>query len=147
MIKFTTIGGLNKAINNPTLTFASDVEDYSFQTVDGKLYLIDAQVEGDKKYYEGFVIKAGEKARGFYVPSFAGCQLDVDETHIAYGVGESYASITAGTTILTVNSSGKLAIAESAPESGVYFKVTDKVALTGKAVRVDVYVVDATATE
>ena len=144
MIKFTTIGGLNKAINNPTLTFVSDVEDYTFQTVGGKLYLIDAQVEGDKKYSEGYVIKAGEKARGFYVPSFAGCQLDVDEKHIAYGDGQSYASITAGTTVLTVNGAGKLAIAVSTPASGVYFKVTDKVALTGKAVRVDVCVVDAT---
>lgn len=69
-----------------------------------------------------------------------------DEKHIAYGVGESYASITAGTTLLTVNGSGKLAIAQSAPASGVYFKVTDKCTLTGKAVKIKVMVVDATGT-
>lgn len=147
MIKFYTLGGLNKSINSPVLTFGSDVANYTFKTVDGKVYLISAQVEGDQAYAEGYVIKAGEKARGFYVPAMAGFELVVDEKHITYGVGESYASITAGTTLFTIDGNGKLAIAAEAPASGVYFKAVEKCRLTEKAVKVEVIAVDAAGTD
>ena len=116
------------AKNNPVITSASAVSNYTFLTVDGDLYLISNVVTGDNAF--------------MYIE-----RIGLHETYycnIAYGSGETYASITAGTTLLTVDSNGKLAIASSAPASGVYFKVTDKCTLTGKAVKIKVMVVDAT---
>ena len=43
---------------------------------------------------------------------------------------------------MTIGSDGKLAVATSAPASGVYFKVVDKCKLTEKAIKVKVIVVD-----
>ena len=70
-------------------------------------------------------------------------ELVVDEKHITYGTGKSYADLkvadptaspAVAATLLTIGNDGKLAIAASAPESGLYFKVTGKCRLTGNAV-------------
>ena len=63
-------------------------------------------------------------------------KLVIDEKHITYASGADYDDITAGTTLLKPKTDGTLEVTATAPESGVYFKVTDKVTLTGKAVKV-----------
>ena len=135
MIKCETIGMYEVSKNNPVLTSETDTENYTFITNNGSVYLIDTIVGGDDYYKRDCTIPAGEFMRGFRVADWEGQKLVIDEAHIAYGSGESYASITAGTTLLTIDSNGKLAIDDSAPDSGVYFKVTDKVTLNGKAVK------------
>ena len=143
MIKFETIGMYDTAKNNPVITSVSTVANYSFITVDDDLYLIDNIVTGDKAYVENATFAAGEKLRGFLVKSFEGQKLVVDEKHIKYGDGQTYASITPDTTLMTVDSTtGKLQIAVSAPTSGIYFKVKEKTTLTEKAIKVKVIVVD-----
>lgn len=144
MIKCETWGMYDVAKNNPVITSTSAVSNYTFLTVDGDLYLISNVVTGDNAYVDDNTFAAGEYLNGYLVKAWEGQKLVADEKHIAYGSGETYASITAGTTLLTVDSNGKLAITSSAPTSGVYFKVTDKCTLTGKAVKIKVMVVDAT---
>jgi hypothetical protein len=138
MIKVETIGMIQNSKINPTITSQNDVENYTFLTVDGDLYLITNTVTGDNAYREGVTFKAGEYLNGYLVKAFEGEKLVVDEKHIAYGDGQDYEDITDGT-IFTVDE-GKLKTAVSTPESGVYFKVTEKTTLTGKAVKVKVYV-------
>ena len=123
---------------NPILTSQSDVDNYSFITVDGILYLVMNTITGDKAYVDDAVIPAGEFLNGYQVDAWLGQKLVVDEKHIAYGSGVDFDDITAGTTLLTVANSGKLQIAQSAPQSGSYFKVTDKTVLTENAVKVKV---------
>lgn len=135
MIKCETIGMFEVAKNNPVLTAETDTENYTFVTDNGDLYLIDTIVGGDDYYKRENTIPAGEFMRGFRVADWVGQKLVIDEKHIAYGSGETYASITAGTTLLTVNNNGKLAITADAPESGIYFKVLEKVQLTENAVK------------
>lgn len=145
MIKIETVGMLDVAKINPVLKSTSDVTNYDFITFDNILYLICNTIVGDNSYRENVVIPAGEYLNGYQVDAFIGQKLVVDEKHIAYASGQSYddlkvadasASPAVAATILTVNANGKLAIASSAPESGIYFKVTDKVNLTEKAVKV-----------
>jgi len=123
---------------NPILTSQSDVSNYSFITVDGILYLVMNTITGDNSYIDDAVIPAGDFLNGYQVDAWLGQKLVVDEKHIAYGSGVDFDDITAGTTLLTVANSGKLQIAQSAPQSGIYFKVTDKVVLTEKAVKMKV---------
>lgn len=144
MIKFETIGMFDTAKNNPVITSASAVANYSFITYDGDLYFISNIVTGGKAYVDDVTFAAGEKLRGFLVKSLEGQKLVVDSKHIKFGDGQTYASnITAGTTLMGVDSTtGKLQIINSAPASGIYFKVTDKTTLTSDAIKVKVIVVD-----
>lgn len=135
MIRFETVGMIEVAKNNPVLTSDSNVTNYSFITVDGDLYLVMNVITGDDAYVEGAVIPAGEPLNGFLVEAWKSQKLVVDGKHITGGV-------TAATknAILVVGSDGKLKTGV-APESGVYFKVTDTgVTLTEPAVKVKVYV-------
>ncbi len=140
MIKCETVGMIDVAKNNPVLTSASDVSNYSFITDNGEIYLIANTISGDDSYVEGAVIKAGDYLNGFLVRAWETQNLVVDEKHIAYGSGQSYASITANTTLFTVGTNGKLEIASEAPESGVYFKAVEKTRLTEAAVKVRIMV-------
>lgn len=149
MIKCETVGMIEVSKNNPILKSENDVKNFDFITVDDILYLICNTIVGDDAYRENVTIKAGDFLNGYQVDAWVGQKLVVDEKHIAYASGQSYddlkvadssASPAVAATILTVNSDGKLKIASSAPESGVYFKVTDKVMLTEKAVKVRVCV-------
>lgn len=129
---------------NPVIKSANAVANYSFMTVDGDLYIIMNTVVGDKAYTDDNTFAAGEYLNGYLVKSWESQKLVVDKKHIKFGDGQTYASnITAGTTLMTVDSTtGKLQIAQSAPASGIYFKVTDKCTLTEEAVKVKVIVVD-----
>lgn len=144
MIKVETIGMIQNSKNNPVLKSTSDVANYSFITDDGILYLVANTISGDNSYVDDMTIKAGEYLNGFQVDAWAGQKLVVDERHIAYGQSQTFASITAGTTLMKVTSTGgKLEITDSAPASGVYFKVTDKITTgNGKKIKVRVFVVD-----
>lgn len=145
MIKVETVGMADVAKNNPVLKSQTAVANYSFITDDGDLYLITNTVTGDKAYVDNNTFAAGEYLNGFLVKAWEGQKLVIDEKHIAYAENKSYADIVAGTTLLGVDSStGKLQVINSAPASGVYFKVTDKCTLTQKAVKAKVMVVDAT---
>lgn len=140
MIKVRTIGGIDKVVVNPVLKSATAVANYTFMTNDGDTYLVTNTLVGDDAYREGVVFAAGEYLNGYMVKSLEGLELVADEKHIAYAEGKKYTDIVAGTTLMTVNGDGKLAVADSAPASGVYFKVTEKCRLTEKAVVIKVIV-------
>lgn len=80
-------------------------------------------INGDDSYVDDVTIPAGEFLRGIDVKSIEGLKLIVDGKHVAYATGKTIADI-AVDNILTVGNDGKLAVAQAAPESGVYFKVT-----------------------
>lgn len=148
MVKCESIGMIQVAKVNPVLTKNTDVENYSFITVDGDLYVVMNELTGDKAGANGATIKAGEFLNGYLVKAWDSQKLVVDEEHIKYAENKSYADIVAGTTLMGVDAtSGKLEVISQAPTSGIYFKVTDKVSLCGKAVKVKVIVVDETAAE
>ena len=136
MIKVETLGMLDIAKINPVLTSANDVVNNSFLTVGGITYVILNDINGDDAYKDGVTIKAGEYLNGYDLSAWAGQKLVIDEKHITYASGADYDDITAGTTLLKPTTDGTLEVTATAPESGVYFKVTDKVTLTGKAVKV-----------
>ena len=150
MIKVENIGALDVAKINPVLTSNSDVANYSFITDDGVTYLVCNTIVGDDAYKDNVTIPAGEYLNGYDVSAWANKKLVIDEKHIAYGSGEDYddllvadAGNNVDATMLKVASTGgKLEITDTAPTSGVYFVVTDKVTLTEKAIKVRVAVVD-----
>ena len=150
MIKFETIGEIQRSVNNPVIKLANDVANYSFVTVDNDLYLIAMDGSGDDMHKEGLTFAAGELLRGFLVKALESQNLIVDGKHITYGVGKTYADLkvadaahSVDATILTVAQDGTLEIAAEAPDSGIYFVVVEKCTLTEAAVKVKVCVVDA----
>lgn len=140
MIKCELFGMLDNAVLNSVLKSDAEVANYQFITDDGETYLVANTVTGDDSYVDDVTFSAGEYLNGYNVKAWEGQKLVVDDKHIAYDSEKTYADLVAGTTLLTVNAEGKLAIASVAPESGVYFKVTDKCRLTGNAVKVKVCV-------
>lgn len=140
MIKVETIGMIDNAVLNSVLQSEKEVANYQFITNDGDTYLVCNTVAGDDAYVDDVKFAAGEYLNGYNVKAWEGQKLVVDDKHIAYAPEKTYADLVAGTTLLTVNAEGKLAVASVAPESGVYFKVTDKCRLTGNAVKVKVCV-------
>lgn len=140
MIKVETIGMIDNAVLNSVLQSEKEVANYQFIADDGDTYLVCNTVAGDDAYIDDVKFAAGEYLNGYNVKAWEGQKLVVDDKHIAYDSEKTYADLVAGTTLLTVNAQGKLAVASVAPESGVYFKVTDKCRLTGNAVKVKVYV-------
>lgn len=140
MIKVETIGMIDNAVLNSVLQSKKEVANYQFITDDGDTYLVCNTVAGDDAYIDDVKFAAGEYLNGYNVKAWEGQKLVVDDKHIAYASEKTYADLVAGTTLLTVNAEGKLAVASVAPESGVYFKVTDKCRLTGNAVKVKVCV-------
>lgn len=140
MIKVETIGMIDNAVLNSVLQSVKEVANYQFITDDGDTYLVCNTIAGDDAYIDDVKFAAGEYLNGYNVKAWEGQKLVVDDKHIAYDSNKTYADLIAGTTLLTVNAEGKLAVASVAPESGVYFKVTDKCRLTGNAVKVKVYV-------
>lgn len=131
---------IDNAVLNSVLQSKKEVANYQFITDDGDTYLVCNTVAGDDAYIDDVKFAAGEYLNGYNVKAWEGQKLVVDDKHIAYASEKTYADLVAGTTLLTVNAEGKLAVASVAPESGVYFKVTDKCRLTGNAVKVKVCV-------
>ena len=150
MIKLNTIGMYDIAKIEPTLTSTSNVNNYSFLVVGDITYLILNDTNGDDSYKEDIAIKAGECLNGYDVSAWNNKKLVIDEKHIAYAsqkdysdlVVENLATSTDGTMLKVASSGGKLEVTDTAPTSGVYFVVTDKVTLTEKAIKVRVVVVD-----
>lgn len=150
MIKVETIGMLDIAKINPVLTSNSDVANYSFITDDGVTYLVCNTIVGDDAYKDNVTIPAGDYLNGYDISAWANKKLVIDEKHIAYGSGENYNNLLVAdagnnvdaTMLKVASTGGKLEITDTAPTSGVYFVVTDKVTLTEKAIKVRVAVVD-----
>lgn len=140
MIKVETLGMLNISKNNPVITSIKDVVNNDFITHDDDLYLVSNTITGDDAYKEDVVIKAGKDINGYLVEAYKSMNLVADEKHIAYASGKSYADLVSGTTLLSVNTDGKLEVTATAPADGVYFKVVDKVTLTENAVKIKVLV-------
>lgn len=136
MIKVETLGMFDVAKNNPVLTSESAVMNHSFVTIDGILYFIDNTIVGDDAYKDGVEIAAGEYLNGYQVEAWKGQKFVVDGKHVTGGI----ASIEKDT-ILVAHTDGTLKTG-SAPESGVYFKVSDNkgVTLTEAAIKVVVCV-------
>lgn len=140
MIKCASIGMLDVAKINPVLTAQTDVQNYNFITNDGDLYLVANELTGDQAYVEDVVIKAGDFLNGYYVKAWEGQELIVDGKHVAYAANKDYSDL-AVNNLMTVDANGKLAVANSAPESGVYFKITKVgMKLTEAAIKVKVMV-------
>lgn len=117
--------------DNPILYSATDVANYSFIVDDGITYLVMNTVSGEDSYIDDYTIAAGEPINGFNLAAWVRQRLVVDERHIDYGTGESFSSITAGTTLLGISDGGDFEIINSAPNSGYYFKVVEKNAGVG----------------
>lgn len=149
MIKVETLGQLDIAKINPVLKSSGDVTNNSFLVEGDVTYLIMNDIYGDDAYKDEVTIKAGEYLNGYDVSAWNNQKLVIDEKHIAYAVGKTYADLVVENlatstdgTMLKVKTGGKLEVTDTAPTSGVYFVVTDKVTLTEKAVKVRVVVVD-----
>lgn len=136
MIKVETIGMLDVAKVNPVITSESDVTNNQFITHEDNVYLVANTLVGDDSYREDVVIKAGEYLNGYLVKAWEGQKLVIDGKHVT---GE-YATYSVKDTVLVVGKDGKLAVSEAAPDSGVYFVVTDKCTLTEKAIKARVCV-------
>ena len=135
MIKVETIGMIDVAKVNPVITSANDVENYQFITHEDNVYLVANTLNGDDSCREDVTIKAGEYLNGYLVKAWDGQNLIIDGKHIT----GDYATYSVKDTVLTVGADGKLAVGE-APDTGVYFVVTDKCTLTEKAIKARVCV-------
>lgn len=140
MIKLETLGEIDRVVVNPVIVSTNDVENYSFITDNGEVYLVTNTIIGDGAYTDG-VIKAGEYLNGYLVRSLDGQKLVVDGKHIAYASGKSYADLAEDDILTVASTGGKLEVADDAPDTGVYFKITDVgVRLTEAAVKVKIFV-------
>ena len=93
--------------------------------------------KGDDMYKE-FTVPNGEKMTATDITAWVGKQLQVTPESITYGNGESYANITAGTTILKAGSDGNLGIVANANTGDICFKVKEKINFGGNGVLVDI---------
>lgn len=150
MIKVKTLGMIDVAKLDPTLTDSGEIKNYKFITKNGIFYLVANTVVGDSSYEDDVTFAAGEYLNGWDVKAWEGQRLIVDAKHIT----ETYAdiSVTAGSeTLLGVDTStaghvGDLKKINSAPSSGIYFKCMKKCRLTEDAVEVQIIVVDKDTT-
>lgn len=113
MIKFETIGMLDRVVVNPVLTSATDVENFDFITVDGDLYIVMNENHDSTEY----TIPAGEFLNGHLVKSLEGQKFVIEGKHVTGGTEE----LTVGS-VLVVGDDGKL---ETGDAAGVHFVVTD----------------------
>lgn len=121
---------------NPVIKVNAAVKNYQFVTDNGIVYLVCNTVVGDNAYADDITFAKNEYLNGYQLDAWIGQKLVADEKHIAYGSGVDYDDITAGTTLMGIKSAtGELEILSQAPNSGLYFKVTEKTTLTEKAVK------------
>lgn len=133
MIKCETIGMIDSAKLNPVLKIDAAVENYSFKTVDGDLYLIANTLTGDDAGREGVVFAAGELLNGWLVKAWEGQKLVIDAKHVTGGIGSIEKNA-----ILVAGEDGKLKTGSAA---GVHLVVTDvKAHLTEAAIKAKVVV-------
>lgn len=128
MIKVQTLGMYDVAKNDPTLTSATAVANYSFLVNDGDSYVIMQSINGDDSYKEGATIPAGTPLNGFQLEAWEGQKLIIDAKHIV----DAYATASVTGVILVVDATtGKLKIGTA---SGVHFVVKGTTTLTENAV-------------
>ena len=93
--------------------------------------------------YKDIVTPAGELVTAWDVSAWKGKCLQVSPDSITYGSSETYASITAGTTLMNAGADGNFHIMTSdsgISDGGVYFKVVKKIDFDGNGVLVEVIV-------
>ena len=133
MIKIETIGMLDTAKNDPTLTHTADVKNYSFLTKDDEVYLIANTITGDKAYSPDEVIAKGDFLNAFLLKAWEGQKLVIDGKHIT----DALSGVSVGDTLVP-QEDGTL---KKGDAKGVCLKVTDKgVRLTEEAVKAKVVI-------
>lgn len=132
MIKFETIGAIERSVVNPVIKMSTDTVNNSFITHDGDLYIVKNDLSGDDAYKDDVVIPAGEYVNGYLVKSLEGMKLIIDGKHITGGVASLQKN-----GVLVAGTDGKL---KTGTAAGVHFVITDKVTLTEPAVKVKVVV-------
>ena len=138
MIKVNTLGMFDVAKIDPTIKLEEDIKNNQFVTVDEDLFLVMNEPNGDDSYRDDVVLKAGECLNGFLLSAWVGQELVVDSKHITYKHSENYEETLTAGKFLKVGGDKNLETSETAPESGIYFKVVAKEMLTEKAVRVKI---------
>ncbi len=123
MIKLASLGMLDVAKNDPTITSQTATANYSFITSGGDIYLVAQNITGDDAYLEGAIIPAGEPLNCFMLEAWKGQKLIVDGKHVTYAQGKDYDDL-AVDDLLTVAQDGTLEVAAQAPASGAYLKIT-----------------------
>lgn len=144
MVKTELLGAKDYARNNPVLTHTADLMNGSLLVKDGVTYLIDNVLTGDDSYRDGVMLKAGEFLNGYDVASWAGQCLIADEEHFNFGARTNYAGVQVND-VFKAGDDGKFEYTASAPTEGVYFVCVEKTALTEKALKVRIVVVDKTS--
>lgn len=141
MIKLETLGEIDRVVVNPVIVSTEDVENYSFITDNDETYLVTNTITGDAAYKDDNVIKAGEYLNGYLVRSLDGQKLVIDGKHIAYASGKTYADLAEDDILAVTSTGGKLEVVDKAPDTGVYFQITDVgVRLTEAAVKAKIFV-------
>lgn len=134
MIKFETIGMLDRVVVDPTIKIQATVSNYAFITYNDQLYLVDNPLTPDKPNTEGRQFAAGECLYGSLVKSLDGQKLVIDGKHIDGGL----TNIAVGD-ILVVGDDGLLEPG-TITDAGVYFLVTDLNArLTERAIKAKIF--------
>jgi hypothetical protein len=143
MVKPYTISMIEKYNNSSSVKAGADVLNGSFGVVSNGVFVNDSQAthvvyqvgKGDDNHTD-FTIPSGADVRVFALKDWEGKELQISPEHITYDSSENYASISAGTTLLATDTTGKLVIdADVATATGyVYLKVTKKIEFDGNGV-------------
>lgn len=143
MLKPYLISMIEKYNNSASVKAGADVINGSFGVVSNGVFVNDSQAthvvyqvgKGDDNHTD-FTIPSGADVRVFALKDWEGKELQISPEHITYGSSENYASISAGTTLLATDTTGKLLIdATAATSTGhVYLKVTKKIEFDGDGV-------------
>ena len=146
MVKPETIGMILNSKNNPTLTSAEVVKNYSFIEDDNDAYVIMNEINGDDAYNDDVNIPIGDYLNGFLLKAWDGQNIIVDEKHITYGGNsvDNYSQLNKGA-FLSIGDDKKLKIEATEPtetKGNIYFKVMEKTTLIQKAVKLKVMVIN-----
>lgn len=143
MVKPYTISMYEKHNNGSNVKAGADVLNGSFGVVTDGVFTngtqathVAMQVHKNDEAYTDFAIPSGADMRVFELADWEGKYLQISPKHITYNTSENYASISAGTTLLATDTTGKLFIdADAATATGfVYLKVTKKIEFDGDGV-------------
>lgn len=151
MIKVKTVGMIEKnAKNNPVVKAKQEMKNGCLHIVDkgeAKLPALGTNTldlcvalntgSGDNRYTD-FNIAKDDFVNSYLLRAWDGQFLEFDESHITYGENEDYSSIVVNQTLLGAGIDGNFKILSSAPESGMYFKVVQKLQFNGNAVSVEI---------
>lgn len=138
MIKFETIGMIDRGVNNPVLVSENDVTNNDIITIDDTTYLISNVLSGDDYQQQDKVIKAGDFLNGWDLKSLEGQNLIIDMKHI------TDKTVAKDAVLVPDSTTGKLKVGTGA---GINLVVVDNnVRLTEKAVVAKITIAEATET-